>query len=92
MTVYQYYQEMQLLCARASKAFDACEDGKSPMADVYTMAEQGFYNKVCTLDVKEAGRICSAQREARFNELKHFVEDKEDAAAWHDHEKQQSHK
>ena len=83
MTVYMYYQEMQELCARASNAFSVCEDGKSPLADVYSMAEQGFYNKICSLPVEEANKFCSPQREARLNDLKHFVEDKEDAAAWH---------
>lgn len=83
MTVYMYYQEMQELCARASKAFAECEDGKSPLADVYAMAEQGFYQKVVNSTVEEAQKWCSPQREARLNDLRHFVEDKEDAAAWH---------
>ena len=88
MTVYQYYQEMQDLYNRLVKAFRTIEGDKEPLVDVYSMAEQGFYQKTIGMSVDQANRICAEERLKRLEDFRWFVQGKEDAAAWHLREKE----
>ncbi len=90
MTVYQYYQEMQQLCARLANAFRKSDGDKEPLVDVYSIAEEGFYQKTLNISVDQANRLCAKERLERLEDFRWYVQGKEDSAAWAIREKEKA--
>lgn len=82
MTVYQYYLEMHELCSRLSKALLILDGEEDPLVEVYSEAEQTFYNKAMRMSVGQANCICSEERMKRLEDFRWNVKGREDAAAW----------
>jgi len=79
MTHYNYYEQMQALCFRASMACVAL--GNEGLRDFYTAAEGGFCQKLQNVSVEDAEKNINQSQIEQYLITKDFVEEKEREAA-----------
>ena len=82
MTFYNYLDEMQNLCLRASNAFKVIKPENPLIVDVYGAAEEGFYNKKLNLAAVDAGVPAGAIKARCLEEFKTAVQNWENEAAY----------
>lgn len=92
MTFYNYLDEMQNLCLRASNAFKVIKPENPLIVDVYSAAEEGFYNKKLNLAAVDAGVPAGAIKARCLEEFKTAVQNWENEAAYAIKEENEKHK
>ena len=82
MNYYAYLEEMQMLCLKASNALKVIGKSDKLMADVYSAAEEGFFQKKMRCSVEEAKEFAGGQRTERLQEFRSQVAQWEEEAAY----------
>lgn len=82
MTFYNYLDEMQNLCLRASNAFKVIKPEDPLLSDVYAAAEEGFFIKKQNCLAVDAGAPAGGIKTKRLEEFKKTVQDWENKAAY----------
>ena len=82
MTFYNYLDEMQNLCLRASNAFKVIKPEDPLLSDVYAAAEEGFFRKKQNCLTADAGAPAGEIKTKRREEFKKAVQDWETKAAY----------
>lgn len=82
MTFYNYLDEMQNLCLRASNAFKVIKPEDPLLSDVYAAAEEGFFIKKQNCLAADAGAPAGEIKTKRLEEFKKTVQDWENKAAY----------
>lgn len=82
MTFYNYLDEMQNLCLRASNAFKVIKPEDPLLSDVYAAAEEGFFRKKQNCLAADAGAPAGEIKTKRLEEFKKTVQDWETKAAY----------
>ena len=81
MTYYNYLDEMQVLCIRASEALKVIKPEDPVLSDIYEHAEEGFFSKKQSCPVKEANSPVKSARTERLMEFSKRVQQWEEKAA-----------
>lgn len=82
MTFYNYLDEMQNLCLRASNAFKVIKTDDPLIADVYAAVEEGFFRKKQNCLAADAGAPAGITKTNRLAEFKATVQKWENEAAY----------
>ena len=82
MTFYNYLDEMQNLCLRASNAFKVIKPEDPLLSDVYAAAEEGFFIKKQNCLTVDAGAPAGITKTNRLAEFKATVQKWENEAAY----------
>lgn len=82
ITFYNYLDEMQNLCLRASNAFKVIKPDNPLLADFYDAAEEGFFRKKQNCLAVDAGAPAGELKAKRLEEFKQTVQDWENEAAY----------
>lgn len=82
MTYYSYLDEMETLCMRACQARRVTDPDDPYLADIYSAAEEGFFQKKMKCLADKASAPVPAARTERLEQLRKSVEDWEEKAAY----------
>lgn len=82
MTRYTYLNNMQELCFRYARAIEVTKPDDSLLHDIYTNAEEGFFNRIKNISVEEAAEKIPEDLEQRFRQFKADVLKVEEEAAY----------
>jgi len=82
MTRYTYLNCMQELCFRFARAIEITKPDDTLLHDVYTNAEEGFFNRIKNITVEEAAEIIPETLEQRLKQFKADVIKLEEDAAY----------
>lgn len=82
MIFYNYLDEMQTLCLRASRALKVLKPEDPVLADVYAAAEEGFFQKKQNCKTIDASAPAGSAKSERLERFRQTVVDWEDSAAY----------
>ena len=82
MTHYTYLNCMQELCFRYARAIEITKPDDTLLHDIYTNAEEGFFNRIKNISVEDAGKKIPEALEKRLKNFKADVLKLEEEAAY----------
>lgn len=82
MTYYCYLDEMQNLCLRASNALKVIHAEDPVLSDVYSAAEEGFFQKKQNCFAADASAPAGSAKTERLEKFRQTVADWEQDAAY----------
>ena len=82
MTRYTYLNCMQELCFRYACAIEITKPDDTLLHDIYTNAEEGFFNRIRNISVEEAAEVIPEELKKRLNQFKADVLKIEEEAAY----------
>jgi|GEM_PF-3420627 len=82
MTYYSYLDEMENLCRRACYARRVTDPDDPYLADIYSAAEEGFFQKKMKCFADKASAPAGTARTERLEQLRKSVEEWEVKAAY----------
>jgi hypothetical protein len=82
MTFYNYLDEMQNLCLRASEALKVIKPNDPVIVDVYSCAELGFFTRKQNCKAIDACVPAGGAKTERLKQFRKTVEGWEEAAAY----------
>lgn len=87
MTYYSYLDEMETLCRRACQTRKVTNPDDPYLADIYSAAEEGFFQKKMKCFADKASASAGTARTERLEQLRKSVEEWEVKAAYIQKEK-----
>lgn len=82
MTHYTYLNCMQELCFRYARAIEVTKPDDTLLHDIYTNAEEGFFNRIRNISVEDAAKKIPEALEKRLKDFKADVLKLEEEAAY----------
>lgn len=82
MTHYAYLNCMQELCFRYARAIEVTKPDDTLLHDIYTNAEEGFFNRIRNISVEDASKKIPEALEKRLKDFKADVLKLEEEAAY----------
>ena len=82
MTRYTYLNYMQEFCFRYARAIEVTRPDDTLLHDIYTNAEEGFFNRIKNISVEDAAEKIPEELEQRLKTFKADVLKVEEEAAY----------
>ena len=82
MTHYTYLNCMQEFCFRYARAIEVTKPDDTLLHDIYTNAEEGFFNRIRNISVEDASKKIPEAQEKRLKDFKADVLKLEEEAAY----------